>query len=77
MRGGGPRCRSAPERLPAGHRPADFDEVAEAYLTAEQAVRVQAGNSTLVRDFRLPYTSHRRAEDPAEDECRAVTGWDR
>ncbi|MGW0147336.1 hypothetical protein ACWDVU_17200 [Streptomyces sp. NPDC003333] len=55
-------------------------EVAEAYLTADQATRGQAGSATLIRDFQLPYTSHRRAQAlRAEDERRgrAVTGWDR
>ncbi|MEW2425613.1 hypothetical protein ACIQSP_27230 [Streptomyces nigra] len=44
-------CRQATARL-------IFDEVTEAYLTVEQAARLQAGNSTLARgDYRLPYTS--------------------
>ncbi|MFD7462830.1 MULTISPECIES: hypothetical protein [unclassified Streptomyces] len=39
-----------------------FEEVTEAYITAGQATRIQDRNSTLVRDFQLPYTSHRRAQ---------------
>ncbi|MFH8257890.1 hypothetical protein [Streptomyces roseolus] len=57
-----------------------FDEVAEAYITTEQATRTQARGSTLVRDFQLPYTSHRRAQArQAEHERRGqtATGLDR
>ena len=56
-----------------------FVEVAEAYITAEQATRIQARNSTLARDFQLPYTSHRRAQARrAEHERRGrnATGLD-
>ncbi|MEU5196049.1 hypothetical protein AB0G86_18665 [Streptomyces scabiei] len=56
-----------------------FNEVTEAYITAETADRVQASNSTLVRDFQLPYTSHRRAQARrAEHErrLRNATGLD-
>ncbi|MCZ1011996.1 hypothetical protein O1L68_40510, partial [Streptomyces lydicus] len=31
-----------------------FDEVTEAYITGAQATRIQARNSTLVRDLQLP-----------------------
>ncbi|KAB7835699.1 hypothetical protein [Streptomyces mobaraensis] len=57
-----------------------FDEVAEAYITTEQATRIQARNSTLARNFQLPYTSHRRAQARrAEHERRGrtATGLDR
>jgi hypothetical protein len=58
-----------------------FDEVAEAYITAEQATRIRAYNGTLACDFQLPYTSHRRdAARRAERERRlrnATTGLDR
>ena len=56
-----------------------FVEIAEAYITAEQATRIQARNSTLARDFQLPYTSHRRAQARrAEHERRGrnATGLD-
>ncbi|MEU7031604.1 hypothetical protein AB0A60_33515 [Streptomyces sp. NPDC046275] len=51
-----------------------FDEVAEAYITAEPAARIQA------RDFQPPYTSHRRAEARRaahERRSRNATGLDR
>ncbi|MER5378467.1 hypothetical protein [Streptomyces sp. NPDC002553] len=51
-----------------------YAEVAEAYITTEQATRIQA------RDFQLPYTSHRRAQARrAEHERRGrnATGLDR
>ncbi|MET8406215.1 hypothetical protein [Streptomyces sp900116325] len=32
-----------------------FEEVTEAYITTEQATRNQTRDSTLVRDFQLPY----------------------
>lgn len=57
-----------------------LDEVAEAYITAAQATRIQASNSTLARNFQLPYTSHRRAQARrAEHERRGrkATGLDR
>lgn len=57
-----------------------FEEVTEAYVSAEQAARVQGRNSTLVRDFRLPYTSHRRAQvcrAEHERRLRNATGLDR
>jgi hypothetical protein len=57
-----------------------FAEVTEAYITAAQAARIQASNSTLTRDFQLPYTSHRRAQARrAEHERRGrnATGLDR
>jgi hypothetical protein len=37
-----------------------FDEVAEAYDPADRAARDAASTTTWVRDFTLPYTSHRR-----------------
>jgi hypothetical protein len=37
-----------------------FDEVAEAYDTADRAHRDATSPTTLVRDHLLPYTSHRR-----------------
>ncbi|MEU9593375.1 hypothetical protein AB0D84_27125 [Streptomyces sp. NPDC048193] len=37
-----------------------FDEVAEAYDPADRAARDAASTTTWVRDFALPYTSHRR-----------------
>lgn len=57
-----------------------FEEVTEAYITAEQATCIQARGSTLVRDFQRPYTSHRRAQARrAEHERRGrnATGLDR
>ncbi|MFD7460701.1 MULTISPECIES: hypothetical protein [unclassified Streptomyces] len=57
-----------------------FEEVAEAYITAEQATHAQDRSSTLVRDFRLPYTSHRRAQArraERERRLRNATGLDR
>ncbi|MFF7115446.1 hypothetical protein ACFY91_24485 [Streptomyces albogriseolus] len=57
-----------------------LDEVAEAHITTEQATRIQARNSTLVRDFQLPYTSHRRAQARRaahERRGRNATGLDR
>ncbi|MFJ9580866.1 hypothetical protein ACIRQF_31315 [Streptomyces sp. NPDC101191] len=57
-----------------------FEEVTEAYVCAPTAARLQGRNSTLVRDFRLPYTSHRRAQARrAEHErrLRNATGLDR
>ncbi|MFJ5817303.1 hypothetical protein ACIQGT_25915 [Streptomyces sp. NPDC093108] len=57
-----------------------FEEVTEAYITAEDATCIQARGSTLVRDFQLPYTSHRRAQARrAEHERRGrnATGLDR
>lgn len=57
-----------------------FAEVTEAYITAEQATRIQARKSTLVRDFQLPYTHHRRAqarEAEHERRLRNATGLDR
>ncbi|MFE0778069.1 hypothetical protein [Streptomyces sp. NPDC058861] len=57
-----------------------FEEVAEAYITAEQATRIQARGGTLVRDFQLPYTSHRRAQARRaahERRGRTATGVDR
>ncbi|MET7498503.1 hypothetical protein ABZV61_38615 [Streptomyces sp900116325] len=57
-----------------------FEEVTEAYITTEQATRNQTRDSTLVRDFQLPYTSHRRTQARrAEHERRGrnATGLDR
>jgi hypothetical protein len=57
-----------------------FEEVTEAYITADQAARLQARGSTLVCEFQLPYTSHRRAQARrAEHERRGrnATGLDR
>ncbi|MCX4681672.1 hypothetical protein OG413_41460 [Streptomyces sp. NBC_01433] len=57
-----------------------FEEVTEAYITTEQATRMEDQNSTLAHDFQLPYTSHRRAQDRrAEHErrIRSATGLDR
>jgi len=57
-----------------------FEEVTEAYVSAETAARVQGRNSTLARDFRLPYTSHRRAQARRAEHERRVrnaTGLDR
>jgi len=56
-----------------------FEEVTEAYITTEQATRIQASNGTLVRDFQLPYTSHRRAQArraERERRLRNATGLD-
>lgn len=38
-----------------------FDEVAEAYDRADRAERDAVSTTTVIRDFTLPYTSHRRA----------------
>ncbi|MEV6841102.1 hypothetical protein AB0N17_42630 [Streptomyces sp. NPDC051133] len=57
-----------------------FEEVTEAYITAEEATRLQARNSTPVRDQQLPYTRHRRAQARrAEHDRRGrnATGLDR
>ncbi|MFG3207380.1 hypothetical protein [Streptomyces sp. NPDC048192] len=57
-----------------------FEEVTEAYITAEHATRLHDHNTTLVRDFQLPYTRHRRAQARrAEHErrLRDATGLDR
>ncbi|MFF1678761.1 hypothetical protein ACFVYG_22310 [Streptomyces sp. NPDC058256] len=56
-----------------------FEEVAEAYITTVQATRIQDRNSTLAHDFRLPYTSHRRAQArraERERRLRNATGLD-
>ncbi|MFJ5817297.1 hypothetical protein ACIQGT_25885 [Streptomyces sp. NPDC093108] len=56
-----------------------FEEVTQAYITTEQATRIQARDSTLARDFQLPYTSHRRAQarrTEHEHRIRNVTGPD-
>lgn len=57
-----------------------FEEVTEAYITTEHATRVRGRNSTLVRGFQLPYTSHRRAQARRvehERRIRNATGLDR
>ncbi|MGW6202112.1 hypothetical protein ACWF9B_00430 [Streptomyces sp. NPDC055089] len=57
-----------------------FDEVTEAYITADQASRIHTSNSNLARNFQLPYTSHRQAQARrAEHERRGrnATGLDR
>ncbi|MEV7691622.1 hypothetical protein ACFW1F_35810 [Streptomyces bungoensis] len=51
-----PFLDSCPERIAR----LIFDEVAEAYDTAERAAHDAARATTVVRDFALPYTSHRR-----------------
>ncbi|MFI1701426.1 hypothetical protein ACH419_36475 [Streptomyces bobili] len=56
-----------------------FAEVTEAYITTAQATRAHGRNSTQVRDFQRPYTSHRRAQArQAEHErrLRNATGLD-
>ncbi|MEV0966947.1 hypothetical protein AB0J25_31045 [Streptomyces sp. NPDC049910] len=76
----GPDARPLLNGCPQAAARLIFDEVAEAYITTEQATRVQARGSTLVRDFQLPYTSHRRAQARrAEHERRGrnATGLDR
>ncbi|MGX1127852.1 hypothetical protein RKD49_000042 [Streptomyces glaucescens] len=60
--GAQPLLNGCPQRAPQ----LIFEEVTEAYITAGQATRVHEQNSTLVRDFQLPYTSHRCAQA-----CRA------
>ncbi|MFD6470527.1 hypothetical protein [Streptomyces goshikiensis] len=57
-----------------------FDEVAEAYITADKAACLQARGSIMTRNFQLPYTSHRLAQArQAEHERRSrnATGLDR
>ncbi|MFI6282899.1 hypothetical protein [Streptomyces sp. NPDC050988] len=57
-----------------------FEEVTQAYITTEQATRIHGRNSSLVRDFHLPYTSHRRAQArraERERRLRNATGLDR
>ncbi|MER5617695.1 hypothetical protein [Streptomyces sp. NPDC002215] len=39
-----------------------FDEVTEAYDQADRAKHDAASTTTTVRDFTLPYTTHRRAQ---------------
>ncbi|MCZ1011983.1 hypothetical protein O1L68_40445 [Streptomyces lydicus] len=75
-----PRRRSLLNGCPQAAARRIFDEVTEAYITGAQATRIQARNSTLVRDLQLPYTSHRRAQARrAEHERRGrnATGLDR
>ncbi|MET7490184.1 hypothetical protein [Streptomyces sp. NPDC005538] len=50
-----------------------FEEVTEAYITTEQATRAHGRNSTLVRDFQLPYTSHRRAQAARAERERRIS----
>ncbi|KOV92221.1 hypothetical protein, partial [Streptomyces sp. NRRL WC-3723] len=58
----GPHARPLLNGCP--HRAARliFEEVIEAYITVEQATCIRARNSTLTRNFQLPYPSHRRAQ---------------
>ncbi|MER5889684.1 hypothetical protein ABT160_38155 [Streptomyces sp. NPDC001941] len=58
-----------------------FTEVTEAYITLDTAMRVQASNGNLFRDFHLPYTRHRgtqarRAAHQARQARRGSTGLD-
>ncbi|MEU5242219.1 hypothetical protein ACH4UR_37275 [Streptomyces lydicus] len=76
----GPEARPFLNGCPQAAARLIFEEVTEAYITAEQATRMQARGGTLVRDFQLPYTSHRRAQARrAEHErrLRNATGLDR
>ncbi|MFE2852688.1 hypothetical protein ACFXJO_16350 [Streptomyces lavendulae] len=57
-----------------------FEEVAEAYITAETADRVRKQGSFLARNFHRPYTAHRRAQALQARRARRIreaTGLDR
>ncbi|MFB7836173.1 hypothetical protein [Streptomyces sp. NPDC056056] len=57
-----------------------FEEVAEAYITAQTADRLREQGSFLARNFRHPYTAHRRAQALQARRARRLrnaTGLDR
>ncbi|MEU1519124.1 hypothetical protein ABZ490_44515 [Streptomyces sp. NPDC005811] len=68
----GPDAEPALNGCPQAAARLIFDEVTEAYITTEQATRIQARNSTLVRAFQLPYTSHRRARARQAEQQRRL-----
>ncbi|MFE8941175.1 hypothetical protein ACFYNX_27335 [Streptomyces sp. NPDC007872] len=57
-----------------------FEETAEAYITVQTAARLHEQGSFLARNFRHPYTAHRRAQALQAHRARRlrnVTGLDR